>query len=259
MWVKLQILVIHTIARDNHTSERLRSCAPDMLSKSTDVALVHKRLPGPGLERWLGLVTGQSRPGSNPTAENLASELWQFRLLRFSSVFRRRHSKPSVYARGSKRSHLSALECVGPNCRALHSNSIPPPPPPFGYYCIGGVDNFTWTSFVDCLHIIQWRLIAGVWQSPSVVGYRYRRRSWRRYRFGFLGFGFDPVKRAAACVLRGGMCVDKASCFQYSRFLCNSTFVCCPQNKGETHEASFSMLIGLTVPTVLKLNKMSPT
>ncbi len=26
MWVKLQILVIHTRARDNHTSERLRSC-----------------------------------------------------------------------------------------------------------------------------------------------------------------------------------------------------------------------------------------
>ena len=31
-----------------------------------------------GLERWLGLATGRSRPGSNPTAENFASELWQF-------------------------------------------------------------------------------------------------------------------------------------------------------------------------------------
>ena len=29
----------------------------------------------------------RSRPGSNPTAENLASELWQFRL----PLFRRRH------------------------------------------------------------------------------------------------------------------------------------------------------------------------
>ena len=37
-----------------------------------------------GLKRWLGLVTGQSRPGSKSTAENLASELWQFRLPRFS-------------------------------------------------------------------------------------------------------------------------------------------------------------------------------
>ena len=44
-----------------------------------------------GLERWLGLATGRSRPGSNPTAENFASELWQFRLPRFASVFRRRH------------------------------------------------------------------------------------------------------------------------------------------------------------------------
>ena len=37
---------------------------------------------------------GQSWPGStgsNPTAENLASELWQFRLPRFASIFRRRH------------------------------------------------------------------------------------------------------------------------------------------------------------------------
>ena len=32
-----------------------------------------------------------SRPGSNTTAENFASELWQFRLPRFASVFRRRH------------------------------------------------------------------------------------------------------------------------------------------------------------------------
>ena len=43
-----------------------------------------------GLERWLGMATGRSWPGSNPTAENFASELWQFRLPRFASVFRRR-------------------------------------------------------------------------------------------------------------------------------------------------------------------------
>ena len=44
-----------------------------------------------GLERWLVQATGLSWPGSNPTAENFASELWQFRLPRFASVFRRRH------------------------------------------------------------------------------------------------------------------------------------------------------------------------
>ena len=44
-----------------------------------------------GLERWLVQATGLSWPGSNPTAENFASELWQFRLPHFASVFRRRH------------------------------------------------------------------------------------------------------------------------------------------------------------------------
>ena len=58
-----------------------------------------------GLERWLGLAIGWSRPGSNPTAENFASELWQFRLPRSAIVF-----LSGVYA--SKRSHQSALECV---------------------------------------------------------------------------------------------------------------------------------------------------
>ena len=46
---------------------------------------------------------------------NIASELWQFRLPRFASVFRRRHKShrsllSRVYARGSKRSQQSALE-----------------------------------------------------------------------------------------------------------------------------------------------------
>ena len=44
-----------------------------------------------GLELWLGLTTERLRPGSNPTAENFASELWQLRLPRFDGVFRRRH------------------------------------------------------------------------------------------------------------------------------------------------------------------------
>ena len=63
------------------------------------------------------LATGLSWPGSNPTAENFASELWQFRLPRFASVFRgdtrsRRSILSGVYARGSKRSHQSAPEFV---------------------------------------------------------------------------------------------------------------------------------------------------
>ena len=39
-----------------------------------------------GLERWLPLATGRCGSGSNPTAENFASELWQFRLPRFASL-----------------------------------------------------------------------------------------------------------------------------------------------------------------------------
>ena len=38
-----------------------------------------------GLERWLALAIGRCGTGSNPTAENFASELWQFRLPRFAS------------------------------------------------------------------------------------------------------------------------------------------------------------------------------
>ena len=37
-----------------------------------------------GLERWLALATGGCGTGSNPTADNFASELWQFRLPRLS-------------------------------------------------------------------------------------------------------------------------------------------------------------------------------
>ena len=44
-----------------------------------------------GLELWLGQATGLSRPGSNPTADNFPSDLWQLRLPHFASVSRRRH------------------------------------------------------------------------------------------------------------------------------------------------------------------------
>ena len=58
-----------------------------------------------GLERWLALATGRCGSGSNPTAENFASELWQYRLPRVGRSL-------LFGARGSKRSHQSALECV---------------------------------------------------------------------------------------------------------------------------------------------------
>ena len=44
-----------------------------------------------GLDRWLALATGRCGTGLNPTAGNFASELWQFRLPRFTTVFRRSH------------------------------------------------------------------------------------------------------------------------------------------------------------------------
>ena len=46
--VKLQILVIHTIARDNHTMNDSGRVAPQHAVKVLmPVALVHKRLPEP--------------------------------------------------------------------------------------------------------------------------------------------------------------------------------------------------------------------
>ncbi len=55
--------------------------------------------------------------GSNPTADNFASELWQFRFPALPVYFggdtkSRRSILSGVYARGSKRSHQAALECV---------------------------------------------------------------------------------------------------------------------------------------------------
>ena len=87
------------------------------------------------LERRLALAAGRCGMGSNPNADNFASELWQFRFPALPVSFggnskSRRSLLSGVYARGSKRSHQSALECVGPNCRGLHHaptlNSLPP-------------------------------------------------------------------------------------------------------------------------------------
>ena len=63
-----------------------RRCVPTVTFVSE--AIEGARWPS-GLERWPVQATGLSWPGSNPTAENFASELWQFRLPRFASVFRR--------------------------------------------------------------------------------------------------------------------------------------------------------------------------
>ena len=59
-------------------------CCVDVVSRNTG------RWPN-GLERWLALATGRCGTGSNPAADNFASVLWQFRLPRLVSVFRRIH------------------------------------------------------------------------------------------------------------------------------------------------------------------------
>ena len=69
--------------------------------------------------------------GSNPTADNFASELWQFRLPRLAvscggDTKSRRSLLSGVYVRGSKISHQSALECVTVVDSTTHSNSPPP-------------------------------------------------------------------------------------------------------------------------------------
>ena len=68
-----------------------------------------------GLERWTGDRTVQ---GSNPTAENFSlrnfgNSVYPALPVSFGGDTKSRRSLLSgVYARGSKRSHQSALECV---------------------------------------------------------------------------------------------------------------------------------------------------
>ena len=68
-----------------------------------------------GLERWLGLATGWSWPGSNPAAatslRNFANSVTPALPVSFGGDIKSRRSILSgVYARGSKSSHQSALE-----------------------------------------------------------------------------------------------------------------------------------------------------
>ena len=71
-----------------------------------------------GLERWLRLATGGSRPGSNPTAENFSlrnfgNSVYPDLPVSFGGDTKSRRSLLSgAYARGTKRSHQSALERI---------------------------------------------------------------------------------------------------------------------------------------------------
>ena len=86
-----------------------------------------------GVAEWARALTGdRTVNGSSSSAINFfrfASELWQFRLPRLAGVFRMRQYKrrwsllSGVYARGSKRSHQSALECITVVDSTSHSKS----------------------------------------------------------------------------------------------------------------------------------------
>ena len=76
-----------------------------------------------GLEHWLVLATGWSWPGSNSAAatslRNFGITVYPAWPVSFGGYTKSRQSLLSVvYARGSKRSHQSALEMC--NCRGLH-------------------------------------------------------------------------------------------------------------------------------------------
>ena len=92
-----------------------------------------------GLERWLGLATGQSGrvriPLRKTSLRNFGNSVYPALPVSFEGDTKSRRSLPSgVYARGSKISHQSALECVTVVDSTTHSN---PPPPPFGNCGIG--------------------------------------------------------------------------------------------------------------------------
>ena len=83
-----------------------------------------------GLEHWLGLATVWSWPGSNPAVltslRDFGNSVHPALPVSFGGDTKSRQSLLSgVYARGSKISHQSALECV--TCRGLHHPLTPPP------------------------------------------------------------------------------------------------------------------------------------
>ena len=83
------------------------------------------------LDRWLGLATGRPRPGSNPAAatslRTFGNSVYLALPLSFGGDTKSRRSLLSgVYARGSKRSHQSALACVTVVDSTTHSKTSPP-------------------------------------------------------------------------------------------------------------------------------------
>ena len=93
-----------------------------------------------GLERWFALATGRCRPNSNPTAENIASELLAFVYPALPVSFGgdtkiRRSLLSGVYDRGSKTFHQSALECVTDVDSTTHSKPAPRSPIVVLGYC----------------------------------------------------------------------------------------------------------------------------
>ena len=82
---------------------------------------------------WAGDRT-VSRPGSNPATvtslRNFGNSVYPALPVSFGGDTKSRRSLLSgVYARGSKRSHQSALECVTTNCRGLHAPTLNSPTP----------------------------------------------------------------------------------------------------------------------------------
>ena len=82
------------------------------------------------IERWLALATGRCGMGSNSTADNLLRNFGNSVYPTLSMYFggdtkSRRPLLSGVYARGSKRSHQSALECVTVVDSTTHSKKTP--------------------------------------------------------------------------------------------------------------------------------------
>ena len=78
------------LPRTRYSSAEENPCAQTLLVATHSPTPLKGGAVAEWVERWLALATGRCGTGSNPTADNFASELWQFRLPRFASVFRRR-------------------------------------------------------------------------------------------------------------------------------------------------------------------------
>ena len=99
-------------------TRRTSSVAPSCSGESTLLFIVYHAYKGGAVAEWVRVLawTGDRvvLAGFESRCGNFASELWQFRLpVSFGGDTKSRRSLLSgVYARGSKISHQSALECV---------------------------------------------------------------------------------------------------------------------------------------------------